>query len=88
MWICSPLCQIRPQPANRRSAAFWQPSSTRCGRSSVVFTEGFDPGPMDRGSDPEACEIGGLGTLSRWGLRDWPPMRVASSVASATEGRL
>jgi hypothetical protein len=30
----------------------------------VVFTEGFDPGPMDRGSDPEACEIGGLGTLS------------------------
>jgi hypothetical protein len=37
----------------------------RCGRSPVVFTEGVDSGPLDRGSAPEACEIGGLGTLSR-----------------------
>ena len=36
----------------------------RCGRSPVVFTEGVDSGPMDRGSAPEACEIGGLGTLA------------------------
>jgi hypothetical protein len=36
----------------------------RCGRSSVVFTEGVDLGPLDRGRAPEACEIGGLGTLS------------------------
>ena len=36
-----------------------------CGRSTVVFTEGVDSGPLDRGSAPEACEIGGLGTLAR-----------------------
>ena len=35
-----------------------------CGRSTVVFTEGVDSGPLDRGSAPEACEIGGLGTLA------------------------
>jgi len=27
----------------------------RCGRSQAVFTEGVDPGPVDRGSAPEAC---------------------------------
>lgn len=36
----------------------------RCGRSSVVSTEGVDSGPLDRGKAPEACEIGGLGTLA------------------------
>lgn len=36
----------------------------RCGRSTVVFTEGVDSGPMDWGSASEACEIGGLGTLA------------------------
>ena len=39
------------------------PPSGRCGRSTVVSTEGVDSGPLDRGSAPGACEIGGLGTL-------------------------
>ena len=34
----------------------------RSGRSPVVFTEGADSSPLDWGSAPEACEIGGLGT--------------------------
>jgi hypothetical protein len=54
------------QPANRRYASFWQPPMEACGRSTVVFTEGSDPSPTDWGSDPEACEIGGLGTLGEW----------------------
>jgi hypothetical protein len=36
---------------------------SRCGRSSVVSTEGADSSPPDWGKVPEACEIGGLGTL-------------------------
>ncbi len=43
----------------------------RRGRSLVVFTEGADSSPLDWGSVPEACEIGGLGTLAAvpFGLR-------------------
>ena len=37
---------------------------TRCGRSSVVFTEGADSSPTDWGNVSEACESGGLGTLA------------------------
>ena len=33
------------------------------GRLPVVSTEGADSSPTDWGSVPEACEIGGLGTL-------------------------
>lgn len=36
---------------------------SRCGRSSVVSTEGADSSPPDWGNVSEACEIGGLGTL-------------------------
>jgi len=57
--------QFSLQPAARRYAAFWQPPPLwGCGRSSVVFTEGADSSPLDWGSAPEACEIGGLGTLA------------------------
>jgi hypothetical protein len=55
--------QFSLQPANRRYAAFRQPLSGGCGRPLVVFTEGADSSPLDWGSVPEACEIGGLGTL-------------------------
>jgi hypothetical protein len=34
------------------------------GRSLVVSSEGVDSSPLDWRSAPEACEIGGLGTLS------------------------
>ena len=55
------MCQFSLQTTYWRYTEFWQPS-LRCGRSPVVFTEGPDLGPLDRGRCPEACEIGGLGT--------------------------
>jgi hypothetical protein len=53
------------QSATSRSEIRRVPAAlfSRCGRSPVVFTEGADPSPSDWGSVPEACEIGGLGTL-------------------------
>jgi hypothetical protein len=60
---------------------------SRCGRSPVVFTEGSDLGPMDRGRGSEACEIGGLGTRARWALQpDRPPGW--TDAACAGRGRL
>lgn len=53
--------QFSLQRIDRRYAAFWQ--HHWCGRSSVVFTEGVDASPLDWWNAPEACEIGGLGTL-------------------------
>jgi hypothetical protein len=59
-----------------------------CGRSPVVFTEGSDLGPTDRGSDSEACEIGGLGTLCLLGLQpDFPSGRTERGLCG-WEGRL
>jgi hypothetical protein len=60
--------------------------SSRCGRSPVVSTEGADSSPRDWGSVPEACEIGGLGTLVFLGLWDGLPVRVRCPVALVTEG--
>ena len=45
-----------------RSAAFWKPFVG--GRSRAVFSEGADPSPSDPEKASEACEIGGLGSLS------------------------
>ena len=68
----------------------------RCGRSSVVFTEGVDSGPLDRGNAPEACEIGGLGTLgcgacrtkrSRGRCRAVPQQRVRLDRSVTNSGR-
>ena len=54
--------QLSPQRDDRRYAVFRKHSLPRCGRSTAASTEGVDSGPSDRGSAPEACEIGGLGT--------------------------
>lgn len=79
--------QFSLQPANRRYATFWQPLSGGCGRSSVVFTEGADSSPPDWGSVPEACEIGGLGTLVA-ALRGGSSERARRPAVVAAEGRL
>jgi hypothetical protein len=77
--------QFSPQRIDRRYAAFWQ--HPRCGRSSVVFTEGVDASPPDWWNAPEACEIGGLGTPNAV-LRDGSPERARGLAVPATGGRL
>jgi hypothetical protein len=57
------------------------------GRSTVVFTEGIDPSPTDWGSVPEACEIGGLGTLDAV-LWDGSLVREGCPAAPASGERL
>jgi hypothetical protein len=63
--------QLSLQPTNWGYAAFWQHPPGR-GRSSVVSTEGVDPSLLDWGTAPEACEIGGLGTLNPQSLWERP----------------
>jgi hypothetical protein len=52
-----------------------------------VFTEGIDPSPKDWGSVPEACEIGGLGTLDAE-MWDGSPVRERCLATSASGERL
>jgi len=76
--------QSRNQPIGdtpRSGSPLW-----RCGRSSVVFTEGADSSPTDWGSVSEACEIGGLGTLAV-ALRGGSSARTGRPAVAAAEGR-
>jgi hypothetical protein len=77
--------QLSPQRVDRRYAAFWKHPLLGCGRSTAVSTEGADSSPMDWGSAPEACEIGGLGTLCAV-LRDGPSERASGLAVPAAGG--